>query len=56
MKKVPLIARIVYTSLGIGWACSLLGFIAVALLPVPWLIFTMGKSLRAMSKFETTRY
>lgn len=44
----------VYTRLGAGWASSLLGFIAAALLPVPWLIFTTGKRLRAMSKFPTS--
>jgi hypothetical protein len=43
----------VYTKLGIGWASSLLGFISVALLPVPWLFFSKGKMLRGLSKFET---
>jgi hypothetical protein len=44
---------IVYTKLGIGWASSLLGFIAVALLPVPWLFFVTGHKLRRVSRFET---
>jgi hypothetical protein len=43
----------VYEKLGIGWASSLLGFIAVALMPVPWLFFKYGKQLRAKSKYET---
>jgi hypothetical protein len=43
----------VYTKLGIGWASSLLGFISIALLPVPWLFFSTGKKLRGLSKFET---
>lgn len=47
-----LIRIIVYTNLGTGWASSLLGFIAVALLPVPWVFFKMGKRLRALSKYE----
>ena len=42
----------VYSKLGFGWASSLLGFIAVALLPVPWIFFLAGKKLRALSKFE----
>lgn len=44
---------LVYTTLGIGWATSLLGFIAVALMPVPWAFFRWGKGLRARSKYET---
>jgi hypothetical protein len=43
----------VFTKLGTGWAASLLGFIAVALLPVPWVFFKAGKKLRALSKYET---
>ncbi|KAJ5124985.1 uncharacterized protein N7515_008810 [Penicillium bovifimosum] len=49
----PLFTIPMYTKLGIGWASSVLGFIAVALLPVPWVFFKMGKRLRAMSKYET---
>ncbi|KAJ5231756.1 uncharacterized protein N7469_006344 [Penicillium citrinum] len=49
----PLFTIQMYTRLGIGWASSLLGFIAVALLPVPWLFFLNGKKLRELSKFET---
>ncbi|KAJ5971476.1 Major facilitator superfamily domain general substrate transporter [Penicillium vulpinum] len=49
----PLFTVQMYTRLGTGWASSLLGFIAVALLPVPWVFFKSGKRLRAMSKYET---
>lgn len=43
---------VVYSGLGIGWASSLLGFIAVALLPVPWVFFKFGKAIRAKSRYE----
>jgi hypothetical protein len=46
----------VYTKLGINWATSLLGFISVALLPVPWVFFKYGKKIRAMSQYETPTY
>jgi ABC-type transport system involved in cytochrome bd biosynthesis fused ATPase/permease subunit len=46
----------VYSHLGIGWASSLLGFIALALLPVPWVFFKYGKKIRAMSNYETPTY
>ncbi|OKP07866.1 hypothetical protein PENSUB_5762 [Penicillium subrubescens] len=49
----PLFTIQMYTKLGIGWASSLLGFIAVALLPVPWLFFVSGHKLRRVSRFET---
>jgi hypothetical protein len=45
-----------YTTLGTGWASSLLGFITLALLPVPWALFKYGKQIRAMSKYETASY
>ncbi|KOS44732.1 hypothetical protein ACN38_g4309 [Penicillium nordicum] len=49
----PLFTVQMYTRLGAGWASSLLGFIAVALLPVPWVLFKSGKRLRGLSKYET---
>ncbi|KAJ5601214.1 hypothetical protein N7510_010748 [Penicillium lagena] len=50
----PLFTIQMYTELGAGWASSLLGFIAISLLPIPWVFLTYGKKLRAMSRFETT--
>ncbi|KAJ5189944.1 Major facilitator superfamily domain general substrate transporter [Penicillium cf. griseofulvum] len=49
----PLFTVQMYTKLGPGWASSLLGFIAVGLLPVPWVFFKSGKRLRSLSKYET---
>lgn len=46
----------VYERLGIDWATSLLGFIALALMPVPWVFFKFGPQLRAKSKYPTTPY
>lgn len=46
----------VYTKLGIPWATSLLGFISLVLLPVPWIFFKYGKKIRAMSHYETPTY
>lgn len=51
-KSVRLTA-LVYTNLHVSWASSLVGFIAIALLPVPWVLFMTGEKLRAMSKFES---
>ncbi|KAL7939956.1 major facilitator superfamily domain-containing protein [Trichoderma barbatum] len=52
----PLFTIQMYEKLGVGWAASLLGFITVALLPIPWALFRYGPSIRAKSQFETVRY
>jgi hypothetical protein len=52
----PFFSIQMYTGLGVGWATSLLGFVSLALLPVPWILFRFGKKIRAMSKYETASY
>ncbi|KAL9622397.1 MAG: hypothetical protein Q9160_003241 [Pyrenula sp. 1 TL-2023] len=48
----PLVASPMYHTLGIGWASSLLGFIAAALIPVPFIFYTFGKRIRARGKWS----
>ena len=48
----PMFAREMYVKLGTPWASSLLGFIALGMAPVPWLLYTYGPRLRAISKFH----
>ncbi|KAH0489678.1 hypothetical protein TgHK011_010096 [Trichoderma gracile] len=43
---LPLAGPQLYENLGIGWGNSVLGFIAVALIPIPVLIYRYGKWLR----------
>ncbi|KAK6399966.1 hypothetical protein LTR95_019367, partial [Oleoguttula sp. CCFEE 5521] len=40
-----------YHGLGVKWATSVLGFIAVGLMPVPLLFFIYGARIRKMSRF-----
>jgi hypothetical protein len=47
---------VVYDALGIHWAASLLGFLALALMPVPWVLFQFGSKIRAKSKYDTIDY
>lgn len=47
----PLFTVQMYKNLGIGWASSLFAFIAVAMVPVPWIFEYLGPRLRAMSKY-----
>ncbi|RFU28006.1 hypothetical protein B7463_g8324, partial [Scytalidium lignicola] len=48
----PLFAAAMYHNLGVNWATSLLGFLCVALIPVPIVFFFYGARIRKMSKFS----
>ncbi|KAI9930459.1 Citrinin biosynthesis cluster MFS transporter mrr1 [Aspergillus wentii] len=48
----PLFAVQMYHKLGVDWASSLLGFITVAMIPIPVAFFFYGSKIRAMSKFS----
>ena len=47
---LPLIAQPMFHNLGVDWACTLLGCIAVALAAIPFLFIKYGKALRARSR------
>ncbi|KAJ4397803.1 GTPase-activating protein [Gnomoniopsis smithogilvyi] len=46
----PLFATAMYQRLGVNWASSLLGFLSVAFIPIPFLLFKYGHWLRMKSK------
>ena len=48
----PLVVDALYHNLGINWASTLLGFIAIAMIPIPYLFFVFGKRLRARGKWS----
>ncbi|KAL5049143.1 hypothetical protein BDW71DRAFT_195609 [Aspergillus fruticulosus] len=48
---LPLAAPRMLSSLGIGWASSTLGFISVAMVPLPFILQRYGKRLRSWSRF-----
>lgn len=50
---LPLCGLDMYDALGLGWGNSLLGFIAVVFIPVPFLIMRYGERLR--KKFDPAR-
>lgn len=45
---LPMAGPSMYDALGLGWGNSLLGFICIAMIPVPTLIYRYGKKLRNM--------
>jgi hypothetical protein len=51
----PLFTLQMYSRLGIGWATSLLAFVTVALLPIPWVLFRFGHRIRGRSRYDTLK-
>ena len=45
----PLVVRPLYGNVGVPWGTSIFGFFALALVPVPFIFWRYGKSLRARS-------
>ncbi|KAI9742530.1 MAG: hypothetical protein M1818_003670 [Claussenomyces sp. TS43310] len=50
----PLFAAPMYHKLGTQWATSLLGFLALAFVPAPILLWKYGAKIRKMSKYSPT--
>ena len=46
---LPLAGEPMYDALGLGWGNSILAFIVLLFVPVPWLLFRYGKVLRESS-------
>ncbi|KAK3303705.1 major facilitator superfamily domain-containing protein [Chaetomium strumarium] len=51
----PLFTVQMFSSLGIGWASSLLGFVSVALVPVPFVLYKYGDRIRTNSQYITVK-
>ncbi|MCJ1281917.1 hypothetical protein MMC26_001240 [Xylographa opegraphella] len=51
---LPLAGPTMYAKLGLGWGNSLLGFIAVAMLPIPWIFLIYGERIRTSPRFRVT--
>ncbi|GAA5905253.1 hypothetical protein JCM6882_003727 [Rhodosporidiobolus microsporus] len=47
----PLFTNQMFAALGVNWACSLLGFVALAIAPSPFLFHRYGWRLRQRSRF-----
>ncbi|KAF7918295.1 hypothetical protein BELL_0371g00090 [Botrytis elliptica] len=52
----PLFATAMFHNLGVQWAGSLLGFLAIAFLPIPFLFYKYGERLRKMSRHAPTDF
>ncbi|KAK7578815.1 hypothetical protein V3481_014642 [Fusarium oxysporum f. sp. vasinfectum] len=49
---LPLAGRSMYKSLGYGWGTSLLGFIAAAAIPLPFIFYKYGERIRRKNLFD----
>ncbi|KAF7903893.1 hypothetical protein EAF00_001227 [Botryotinia globosa] len=47
----PLITPTILDKLGFTWATSMLGFITVSLIPIPWILYRFGPFLRTKSQY-----
>ncbi|KAK6980904.1 MFS general substrate transporter [Favolaschia claudopus] len=50
----PLFEPAMYKTLGIHWASTLFGCIAVAMVPIPYVLLFLGPKIRARSRFAST--
>lgn len=46
----PLFASYMYHDLGVAWASSVLGFVSIAMIPIPIIFYKYGPRIRALSK------
>jgi hypothetical protein len=52
----PLFATQMYERLDYEWASSLLGFIAILLVPIPWVFFYYGERIRLRSPWAREHF
>ncbi|GFF48771.1 uncharacterized transporter C794.04c [Aspergillus lentulus] len=52
----PLFASQMYQRLGYEWASSLLGFLAILLVPIPFVFFYMGRAIRLRSPWAREHF
>ncbi|KIY53422.1 MFS general substrate transporter [Fistulina hepatica ATCC 64428] len=51
----PLFSTQMYNALGPRWASSLIGFVALAMVPIPFVLIKFGPILRARSKYAPSK-
>ena len=49
---LPLAGQKMYDNLGLGWGNSLLAFIALAMVPIPWIFYKYGEKIRTSPRFQ----
>jgi hypothetical protein len=49
---LPLAGNSMYNALGLGWGTSVLGFIAAAFIPLPFVLWKYGQRIRESKLFQ----
>lgn len=49
---LPLVGLLMYDKLGLGWGNSLLGFLMLALCPIPYVFYVYGERIRTHPRFQ----
>lgn len=49
---LPLAGQPMYAALGLGWGNSLLGFLTLVMVPVPWIFYKYGERIRTRSTLK----
>lgn len=49
---LPLAGQPMFDRLGLGWGNSVLAFLALAFVPLPWLFWKFGERLRTAQKVQ----
>ena len=52
----PLFATAMYNKLGVGWASSLLGFLSVLFIPIPFVLYAYGERIRRGEQKSKARH
>ncbi|KAK2782510.1 hypothetical protein FQN52_000838 [Onygenales sp. PD_12] len=50
----PLCGLKMYAAMGLGWGNSMLAFIGLAMVPIPWVFYTYGERIRTSKRFRTS--
>lgn len=49
----PLFAKQLFTNLGVGWGSTLIGFIALGMIPIPFYFYKKGETIRAKNPYAS---
>ena len=52
---LPLAGPAMYSALGVGWGTSVLGFISLAMIPLPFIFIRYGERIRQSKAFRVER-
>lgn len=49
----PIFSKVMFKNLGLGWGASIMGFVGVAMLPIPFILIAYGARLRSRNPYAS---